>query len=201
MLTSSSCCIWYTSHSAFNSLAPGKFEWNFRHVIFRDFSDWCWGISCGIALIWMSPDFTDYQSTLVQVMAWHHQATCHYLSQSWPSSLLPYGITRPGRPQWVNPLTTHDAIGCHRTWSTLVQLIACCLMSNDTIWLIELWQCLSLGLILLVLPVVSISNWFTVISQACGGIPQQPAHQPLAQTKYGMFVTLAYYFEVQSQWV
>ena len=93
MLTSSSCCIWYTSHSGFSSLAPGKFEWNFRHVIFRDFSDWCWGISCGIALIWMSLDFTDDQSTLVQVIAWCHQATSHYLSQSWPRSLLPYYIT------------------------------------------------------------------------------------------------------------
>ena len=38
------------------------------------------------------------KSTLVQVMAWCHQATSHYLSQCWPSSLSPYGITRP---QWV----------------------------------------------------------------------------------------------------
>ena len=29
-----------------------------------------WGISCEIALLWMSLDFTDDQSTLVQVMAW-----------------------------------------------------------------------------------------------------------------------------------
>ena len=28
-----------------------------------------WGISCEIALIWMSLDFTDDQSTLVEVMA------------------------------------------------------------------------------------------------------------------------------------
>ena len=68
----------------FNSLAPGKFEWNFTHVIFK----WIlvidvWGISCEIALIWMSLDFTDDQSKLVQVMPepvltqisvaiWHH---------------------------------------------------------------------------------------------------------------------------------
>ena len=35
----------------FNSLAPGKFEWNFRHVIFKQIlviDDW--GISCEIAL-------------------------------------------------------------------------------------------------------------------------------------------------------
>ena len=48
---------------------------------------------------WMSLDLTDDKSTLVQVMAWCHQATSHYLSQCWPRSLSSYGITRP---QWVN---------------------------------------------------------------------------------------------------
>ena len=88
----------------FNSLAPGNFEWNFRHVIFKQILviDG-WGISCEIALIWMSLDFTDDQSTLVQVMAWCRQATSHYLSQCWPRSLSPYGITRP---QWVNWVVT-----------------------------------------------------------------------------------------------
>ena len=33
-----------------------------------------WGIFCEIALIWMSLDYTDDQSTLVQVMAWCRQA-------------------------------------------------------------------------------------------------------------------------------
>ena len=82
-----------------NSLAPGKFEWNSRHVIFKQILviDG-WGISCEIALIWMSLDFTDDQSTLVQVMAWCRQATRHYLSQCWPRSLSPYGVTGP---QWV----------------------------------------------------------------------------------------------------
>ena len=37
---------------------------------------------------------TDDKSTLVQVMAWCHQATSHYLSQCWPSSMSPYGINR-----------------------------------------------------------------------------------------------------------
>ena len=71
-----------------NALAPRKFEWNFRHAIFRQIlvSDG-WGIPCEIALLWMSPDFTDDQSTLVQVMAWCRQGTSHYLSQYWPRSL------------------------------------------------------------------------------------------------------------------
>ena len=57
-------------------------------------------LSCEIALKWMSLDLIDDKSTLVQVMAWCHQATSHYLSQCWPRSLSPYGVTRP---QWVNP--------------------------------------------------------------------------------------------------
>ena len=58
-----------------------------------------WGIFCENALIWMSLNFADDQSTLVQLMAWCRQATSHYLSQCWPRSLSPYGVTRP---QWVN---------------------------------------------------------------------------------------------------
>ena len=85
-----------------NSLAPGKFAWNFRKVIFKQIlAIDGWGISCEIALIWMSLDFTDDQSTLVQAMAWCRQATSHYLSQCWPRSLSPYGVTRP---QWVKPV-------------------------------------------------------------------------------------------------
>ena len=33
------------------------------------------------------------ESTLVQVMAWCHQATSHYLNQCWPNFMTPYGIT------------------------------------------------------------------------------------------------------------
>ena len=43
---------------------------------------------------------TDDKSTLVQVMAWCRQATSHYLSQCWPSSLSPYGVTRPRWVKW-----------------------------------------------------------------------------------------------------
>ena len=77
----------------FNSLALGEFECNFRYVIFQGILliD-SWGIACEIALIWMSVDFTDDQSTFVQVMIgavrqqaitwtnvdpdlWHHMAS------------------------------------------------------------------------------------------------------------------------------
>ena len=48
---------------------------------------------------WIPPNLTDDKSTLVQLMAWCCQATSHYLIQCWPSSMSPYGVTRP---QWVN---------------------------------------------------------------------------------------------------
>ena len=57
----------------FYSLAP---EWNFRYVIFKQILViGGWGISGEVARIWMSLDVTDDQLTLVQVMAWCHQAT------------------------------------------------------------------------------------------------------------------------------
>ena len=82
-----------------NSLILGKFELYFRYLIFQIISviDG-WGISCELAHRWMSLKLTDERSTLVQVMAWCHQAASHCLSQWWPRSLSPYGITRP---QWV----------------------------------------------------------------------------------------------------
>ena len=54
----------------------------------------------------MPLDLTDDKSTLVQVMAWCRQATSHYLSQCWPRSMLPNGVTRP---QWVNKMVIKNA--------------------------------------------------------------------------------------------
>ena len=89
-----------------NSLAPGRFQFNFRWVIFKlTLVNRGWGISNEIALRWMPLDLTDDKPILVQVMAWCHQATSHYMNQCWPSSMSPYGITRP---QWVNSLRHGD---------------------------------------------------------------------------------------------
>ena len=81
------------------SLWPGRFWWKFRWVLFKPITmiDG-WDIFSEIALRRMSLDLTDDKSTLVHVMAWWCQATSHYLSQCWPSSLSPYDVTRP---QWV----------------------------------------------------------------------------------------------------
>ena len=86
--------------SCITSLTPGRFRFNFRKVIFKlTLVNGGWGTSYEIVLRWMPQDLTDDMSTLVQVMAWCRQATSHYLRQSWPESMSPYGIIRP---QWVN---------------------------------------------------------------------------------------------------
>ena len=83
-----------------NPLAPGTFQFNFRLVVFKlILVNGGWGISYEIALRWLPLDLTDDKSTLVQVMALCHQATSHYLSECWPRSMSPNGVTRP---QWVN---------------------------------------------------------------------------------------------------
>ena len=58
-----------------NPLAPGRLKQNIRWIIFKlilviD----GWGISCEIALKWLSQDRTDDKSPLVQVMATKQQA-------------------------------------------------------------------------------------------------------------------------------
>ena len=111
---------------------------------------------CTLNSLWPSDAIWQQRSgsTLAQVMAWCCQATSHYLSQCWPRSLLPYGVTRP---QWVksansvgsiieahhkfkfcgstgthrictlNSLWPSDAIWQQRSGSTLAQVMACCL--------------------------------------------------------------------------
>ena len=89
----------YSKEVIINSLAPGRFECNFRSEIFKlTLVIDGWGISGEIAHRWMSMDYTDNELILVQVMAWCPQATSHYLSQCWPRSMSPYGTG----PQWVN---------------------------------------------------------------------------------------------------
>ena len=69
-----------------NTLAPGRFECLLQVIIKPILMTDGLGISYGIDLRWISLNFTDAKSTLVQVIAWRHQATSHYLSQCWPRS-------------------------------------------------------------------------------------------------------------------
>ena len=91
-----------------NSLAPGRSGCDSKNGtfnlvlligIFRSSHD--------NALRWMPQDLTDDKSTLVQVMAWCCQATSHYLSQCWLSSLWPYGIAKP---QWVKGYSGDNSV-------------------------------------------------------------------------------------------
>ena len=80
----------------FNSLAPRRSECDSKNVnfnlvlligIFRSSHD--------NVLQWMPQDLTDDKSRLVQLMAWCRQATSHYMSQCWISSLSLYSVARP----------------------------------------------------------------------------------------------------------
>ena len=75
--------------------------------------------SLGNALRLMPEKLTDDKSTLVQVMAWCRQATSHYLSQCWPSSMSPYGVTRA---QWVNQNRHFQSGKC--IWNVICKMVA-----------------------------------------------------------------------------
>ena len=109
-----------TKQCPFNSLAPERFQFNSRQVIFKQtLVNGGWGISYEIALRWMPLDLADDNSTLVQVMDWCRQATSHYLNQHWPRSPMPYDVARP---QWVkHPNTSKTTtINCSLVMSTSV---------------------------------------------------------------------------------
>ena len=98
-----------------NSLDPGRFQFNFREVIFKlILVNGGRGISYEIALRWMPQDLTDCKSTLVQVMVWRRPAPSHYLSQWWHRSLPLYGITKP---QWVKKTSQVNCSGIWREGS------------------------------------------------------------------------------------
>ena len=56
------------------------------------------GTLCKIALRYMSQNLTNEKLMLVQVMAWCHQATSHYLNQYWPRSMASLGHNKLGSP-------------------------------------------------------------------------------------------------------
>ena len=78
-------------YNRLNSAAPGRCGSISSKHRFRIQS---MSTSCNIAQSLMPQNTFDDKSTLVQVKAWCHQAASHYLSQCWPKSLSPCGITR-----------------------------------------------------------------------------------------------------------
>ena len=99
------------------SLAPWRFEGNFRWVIFMlilVIDVWC--ISYEIILRWMSLDLMIDKSTLVQVMACCRQATSHYLNQCW-THIEPH-LYRHMASLGYNDLTPCGLI----TWYNIIEL-------------------------------------------------------------------------------
>ena len=90
-------CMWgHHPIGNINSLTLGRLNSILKNIIFKLFiQNSSWGTCCKIALKWMPRNLTNKKWTLVQIMAWCHQATSHYTGQSWPRSLSPCG------PQWV----------------------------------------------------------------------------------------------------
>ena len=116
MLTMMSDTIWChnatISFTHINSFSPGKCIKIFKNIILYDiFCQIILHIYSKIAPVW---DANNLKSPLVQVMAWCHQATSHYLSQWWPRL---YVITRP---QWVNKLTSSITWKHYRNLSVYV---------------------------------------------------------------------------------
>ena len=90
-------------------------------------------ITCEIVLRWVSKDLDDDYSTLVQVMAWCHQATNHCLGQWWPCSLS-LGHNRlkindcassSSSGISINEWFTNEQIGAETNWSPFADDIKC----------------------------------------------------------------------------
>ena len=100
----------HTGFVHFKSVALGRFELNFRSVIFKLILVINGqGSSCEIAISWFSLELTDDEATLVQVMAWCHLATSNYLSQCWPQAVKWVGVGGPYTPFLARWLTSARA--------------------------------------------------------------------------------------------
>ena len=121
-------------------LAPGRCGCNYESAIAESvLRIELTSTSCEIALRW---NFDD-KYILIQVMVWCHQATSHYLSQYWPSSMSSYVITRP---KWIDTLGpklngryfAEKNLKCiFFSWKLLNLKVICCLEFN--------WQIVVIG--------------------------------------------------------
>ena len=75
-----------------NITAPGDVEVILQMYFSNSFYELIsWALPVKFGLKWVPQNHIDDKPTLVQVMSWCHLATSHYLSQCWPTSMLPYG--------------------------------------------------------------------------------------------------------------
>ena len=93
---------WLAICIIFKALAPVLCGGNVKNVIFKHIiKSSSMGTYCEITLRWMPRNVTNERSTLSLVMVWCHQATSHYLRHCWPSTMSPYGVTRPQRDNYT----------------------------------------------------------------------------------------------------
>ena len=88
-----------------NPFATERHESNFQTTFFKlNLQIDILSTSCEIGLRWLPQNLIDAKWTLVQVIAWCHLATSHYLRQCWSRSASPYGVTRPQCMKSINDL-------------------------------------------------------------------------------------------------
>ena len=68
-----------------NSLSPGWYGYDFKWVNLKHCEIYILSYQVNTTMKWIAQDVIDGKSTLVQVMAWCHEATSHYLDQCWPT--------------------------------------------------------------------------------------------------------------------
>ena len=107
----------------------------FKCIFFND-SVW---ISLKISLRFVPKVPIDSIPALVQIMAWRRSDDKPLSEQMMVSLLTHICVTRP---QWVNPLWPSDNIWHHGAESTLVQVMACCLMAPSR-YLNQCWPLIS----------------------------------------------------------
>ena len=103
----------------------------------------------------MPRDLTDDKSTLVQLMAWCCLATSHYLSQCWPRSMSPNGVTssqwvKQGHIQfrwttmWLFHTLYHDSWcpAIERSWHIIRHTCCDSLLPSDATWPKTSWSTL-----------------------------------------------------------
>ena len=121
---------WLTNHwKVFNPLTSKSFGCHLKSFISKliSLTDILSMLS-EIALTWMPQDLTGDWLKLVQVMAWYHQATSHYLNQPWPNSMTPYVITIP---QYIYLIPWSPDIDVSILWPCLPIKCACRIVTVD----------------------------------------------------------------------
>ena len=106
--------LFYVFH--FNSLAPGRFERNFRWVIFKIILIFDRGLSCEICLRWLLLDPTNERSTSIRVMATMQQQA---ITWAYVDSVLCRNMASQGRNELMQEMNIYYK-ACHMHFLSLM---------------------------------------------------------------------------------